>query len=904
MATNKDKLIASAQKLVEKGSLDKAIKEYLKVVEADEKDVRIWLKIGDLYSKIGKKQEATETYERVANFYSEQGFYLKAVAVYKQILKIDPRLVEVNQKLAELYKQLGLLSDAMHQFEALASFYSKEGKTRDAIGALKQIVELDPETVPSRIKLAEMYTKEGMAREAIEEFTRAANQLREAGRLDEFMKVAERLLFHEPGNLKVTKELANLYIEKGDPRRALPKLQVGFKADSRDTEVLRMLARAFEALDQLPKAVSVLKELARIHNENRDNKARDDVYRRILKLAPDDTEAKGAVGRGGTKLEKVQRLVSQRGATEDEGGFVDEMSNNNTEELDVDDLDAIEDAQDDFDPAPRTVATSGQPSKGPVLRSFAEGEEEGTGSRISDEEAIVKILNETDVYIKYHLHGKAIEHIQRVFDRNPTHIEAREKLKAIYLIIDKRADALRELWLLAEHVPVGNARRYLREILELDPSNARAAGLLGERISDHLATVQNADSATEQTAERTLERSTGRRAATVEGFDVDDTRPRSMREAIAEIENGDVQEITDDDYDLSAATADSSAAKDELVPLVVVEEPEPAPTPAEKRRSRKRTAEREAAKAALAKGEQVPLAEEADRPLTSPGPSTFQPEETHEGSVSYESAPIARPDASLEDDLDEADFFIHQRLFQEARAILDGLLVRYPNNPLVSSKQKELDAAQEAPIPGLDAAVLEVEPIEYDPDLAEISEEIPVPSEVVTDPGSGLEEVNVSARKGVIERGVTAEDFETHYDLGIAYKEMGLVDDAISEFRIVMKDPAREVQCHLMIGLCFMEQGLQTDAINQYKKGLYVDGITDRETLSLYFELGLAYEKLGDMREGLYYFEKVMKRDARFRDVERHVEGLRADSPAEEVPPASSDDVDAAFETIVGKESA
>ena len=82
-----------------------------------------------------------------------------------------------------------------------------------------------------------------------------------------------------------------------------------------------------------------------------------------------------------------------------------------------------------------------------------------------------------------------------------------------------------------------------------------------------------------------------------------------------------------------------------------------------------------------------------------------------------------------------------------------------------------------------------------------------------------------------------------------------------------MKDPAREVQCHLMIGLCFLEKGMQTDAIGQFKKGLYVEGITDRESLSMYFELGQAYERLNDPREALYYYDKVIKRDPNFRDV-------------------------------------
>src|SRR5213079_2275858 len=141
--------------------------------------------------------------------------------------------------------------------------------------------------------------------------------------------------------------------------------------------------------------------------------------------------------------------------------------------------------------------------------------------------------------------------------------------------------------------------------------------------------------------------------------------------------------------------------------------------------------------------------------------------------------------------------------------------------------------------------------------------------------------------------------------LGIAYKEMGLLDDAIGEFKLCMKDPSREVQCHLMIGLCSLEKGQVTEAIGHFKKGLYVEGITERESLSLYFELGQAYERLNDPREALYYYDKVIKRDPRFRNVEQRVEALRSGSNAEPVAqpgakPASRDDVDEAFDTLLG----
>ena len=98
------------------------------------------------------------------------------------------------------------------------------------------------------------------------------------------------------------------------------------------------------------------------------------------------------------------------------------------------------------------------------------------------EEEIARILNETDVYIKYNLHAKAIEHLQRAFERNPRHIGAREKLKALFLILGKKDEAVLELWSLVESAEPGRKRRYLREILEIDPTNARAAGELGEKL--------------------------------------------------------------------------------------------------------------------------------------------------------------------------------------------------------------------------------------------------------------------------------------------------------------------------------------------------------------------------------------------------------------------------------------
>ncbi len=95
---------------------------------------------------------------------------------------------------------------------------------------------------------------------------------------------------------------------------------------------------------------------------------------------------------------------------------------------------------------------------------------------------------------------------------------------------------------------------------------------------------------------------------------------------------------------------------------------------------------------------------------------------------------------------------------------------------------------------------------------------------------------------------------ETHYDLGLAYKEMGLLDEAIKAFEKVLRAPGREVQCRVMIGMCHREQGNPSEAIHEFKQGLHANG-TERERLSLYYEIGVTYEQIGDDSEALYYFE-------------------------------------------------
>ncbi|MCA9544668.1 MAG: tetratricopeptide repeat protein, partial [Myxococcales bacterium] len=299
VALNKNKVIAAAQRYTQKGQLDRAIREYKSIVEEDPEDVRIWLKIGDLYTRKGSISHAVQTYNRVAEHYRAKGFFLKAVAVYKSVLKIDPGYIDAHLALAEMYVKLGLVPDAIGQFQIVVGSYERTGRRRESLELLKRIVDIAPDDVSNRIRLAEGYAAQEEQEAAVAQFHTVLDQLESRQRLDDFVQVAERLLYLAPDEHNITRRLAQIYVKKGEPKRALARLQLLFRADPRDTETLALLAATFNSLGQTAKAVAVYRELARIFAEAGSSNASVAAYRKLLELEPGDAEALEATGRMG-----------------------------------------------------------------------------------------------------------------------------------------------------------------------------------------------------------------------------------------------------------------------------------------------------------------------------------------------------------------------------------------------------------------------------------------------------------------------------------------------------------------------------------------------------------------------------------------------------------------------------
>jgi tetratricopeptide (TPR) repeat protein len=217
----KEKILDRAQKFIQKGYFDKAIAEYKAAVEVDPKDTSIRLRIGDLYVKTGKKAEALKEYLEVAKVNSQRGFYLKAIAVYKQALKLDESSIEIHYKLAELYTKQRLIADALSEYGTIVSALEAKGKSSEVVEILKKMVEIDPENIGVRIKLAEVYQKLSYEKDALNEYAWVFERLMAQGKYDRAEKIYVGLYNARPKDAAIINGLVDLYRKTGNESQFL-----------------------------------------------------------------------------------------------------------------------------------------------------------------------------------------------------------------------------------------------------------------------------------------------------------------------------------------------------------------------------------------------------------------------------------------------------------------------------------------------------------------------------------------------------------------------------------------------------------------------------------------------------------------------------------------------------------
>ncbi|MGH9929597.1 MAG: tetratricopeptide repeat protein [Pyrinomonadaceae bacterium] len=258
----------------------------------------------------------------------------------------------------------------------------------------------------------------------------------------------------------------------------------------------------------------------------------------------------------------------------------------------------------------------------------------------------------------------------------------------------------------------------------------------------------------------------------------------------------------------------------------------------------------------------------------------------------------ASTEAMMRQELESVDFYVTQNYYDIAFDTLELLERQFGPHPEIDSRRKKLEAAKQDP----QAASFEFSgPAVSDSGtgsgtgsatnlgFGEIEiEQAPFVSPAAAPPvasgiDSGLAEIFEEFRMEAEGENATAqEDYETHYNMATAYKEMDLLDEAIREFQVAAgltgfaDGTPRYFQCCNMLGHCFVQKGIPQAAVTWFKKGLEAPGVHIEESKALQYELGSAYEQMGDLTRAVAAFTDVYGLDVGYRDTGDRLESLKA----------------------------
>jgi pilus assembly protein FimV len=263
---NKVKVLAQAEKFVQQGKLPNAISEYEKVIKEDPKDLTVLNTIGDLYARVGNNDQATHYFKKVGDQYAQNGFAVKAIAIYKKLTKIGPYNAENTTKLAELYGQQGLYNDARVHYMQVADHLLKSGDNAQAARVFQKILELDPENAHTQAKLADLYTKLGKKDEARNIFYSAAESLYARGSYTAAEEALGKVLALDPANTGALMLRGLISVEAGDSQAAVGYLEQVTDLDSRP-DGLRALLRAKLHTGNADGVEEVAEKLLAKHND-------------------------------------------------------------------------------------------------------------------------------------------------------------------------------------------------------------------------------------------------------------------------------------------------------------------------------------------------------------------------------------------------------------------------------------------------------------------------------------------------------------------------------------------------------------------------------------------------------------------------------------------------------------
>jgi tetratricopeptide (TPR) repeat protein len=269
LALDREDTLKKAEKLLRQGKLEAAITEYVRVTQDQPRDWNTANTLGDLYVRANQPARAVEQYARIAEHFVHDGFYPKAAALYKKILKISPNDEQAQLYLAEISAKQGLLVDAKSYFNAVAARRRARGDRKGADEIVVRLGTIDPSDIEARIAGARVLALSGDEKRAATLFRDLYADLVEKDREDDAIAALREAVRFNPDDLDGRSILARSALASGDLETARGYLDRKTAGD--DPGLLMALADIELRGGRLDQLREILQTLFSVNRESRQN---------------------------------------------------------------------------------------------------------------------------------------------------------------------------------------------------------------------------------------------------------------------------------------------------------------------------------------------------------------------------------------------------------------------------------------------------------------------------------------------------------------------------------------------------------------------------------------------------------------------------------------------------------
>ncbi len=788
------------EKLIRQGKWDEAIGAYEKALRKKPRDEYLLRKLGDLYERAGRREEAIKTFLRLGNYYASNEFYKKAIAIYKKIYQLDPSKVDYGITLAGLYAQVGLMVNAKNLYLHLAEMMTKRKRNREAIKIYEKLAILYPEDFGLKEILINLYLSEGMKEEGVKLLLEISKYLYDRGNTEGAFSRVKRAITLQPDNeeaLEMAKKLSELsgsdlfeklaleafrksqspkikflladyYLSIQNMEKAREFFEELIKKEPENEKLQAKLAEIYLFMGDYDKGYSILSSLAEKKIGEEDYEEALELLNSLLKVNPTHEKT----------LERVAEIYEKTGKKNSLIGVLSALAeiyeNRGEEEKLLGTLRKL------LSLDPDNVAFQEWYTR------LVGGEEEESG-----EEFIRTHLEEAENYTKLELWSKAEGEIEEILAKYPEHWDSKLKLLEIHLRkgdvkgTKKLADSLR--------MEALSSPQKLKEL-----ENLLSAFMKGKEGTDEGEAPEELMELEEELLEEEEEMVSGEGSETM--FDLSfaekeklSEREKEKEEEEAQIDLSDIEEIG-----LSEEEPEPEAGEVELEELKTEEQ-----TPGTEAKGSTKT-QRE----------------------------VFNPKEAFKE--------VSKGPKKKEEEVDLSQFGVD----------LDSLLPEFPEKKSKAGEKGKGEEREEGVF-----------------DLGKaITQELDAMDEIQEGEKKQTETEMIKKWSEGMSSSIEKEDYQTHFDLGIAYMEMDMYDDAIAEFQISSKGKEKKLESLELMGICLLEKGLYEEAIEVFDKGLKEKGYPEEKYLGLKYNLAMVFSELGNKKKSKHLLEEIKKVDPSYLD--------------------------------------